>query len=223
MMMLSSALDAQTPGFSLSQLYSDFGLSDRQIRDDIKRITPMINTLSLGMMYPYSGKWQFGGDFVVSSLSSADASQVLPNTSVGIGPYRPASPGSGNTFSYIARAIGNSILWTNDLLVLSGNYIDAAHTTTVPTYNAEAFTATHVARPNDNWQFDTSLLLYFQNQSDGQTTTRINPAFKALYHWKKNISFESSASIEREQIKNGLSPGHTLRSYYYLGYRWDWN
>jgi len=212
-LMLTSAVDTQQGLLNLGALTAS--VADRAIRDDVVRITPMANMFSTGLMHPYTEKWQLGGDFQVSSMSSTQSSQNLP-TSVA------ATASTGNTFLYTARGIGNSVFFKSDMLVLSGSYIDAKHTTGLTTYSAQSYSVTHVARPSDSWQIDTSLRFYSQDKSDGEKLTRINPVIKGLYRLRNNLSFEIEANYEREERKGGASPGRSLGRFYFAGFRWDW-
>ncbi len=211
-LMLTSAVDTQL-GLNMGSLTST--ISDRAIRDDVVRITPMSNMLSAGLMHPYSEKWQVGGDFQASNMGATQASQNLPTA-------LPASASTGNTYLFTVRGIGSGTLFKNDMLVLSGSYIDARHTTGLTTYSAQSYSVTHVARPSDKWQIDTSLRLYSQNKSDGEKMTRINPVIKGLYRLKESLSFEVEANYEREEKKGGASPGRNFGRFYYGGFRWDW-
>lgn len=212
-LMLTSAVDTQQGLLNIGSLTAS--VADRAIRDDVVRITPMANMLSVGLMHPLTEKWQLGGDFQVSSMGSTQASQNLP-TSVA------ATTSTGNTVLYTVRGIGNGVLFKSDMLVLSGSYIDARHTSGLTTYSAQSYSITHVARPSDNWQVDTSLRLYTQDKSDGEKLTRINPVVKGLYHLRNNLSLEAEANYEREEKTGGASPGRSLGRFYYGGFRWDW-
>jgi hypothetical protein len=91
----------------------------------------------------------------------------------------------------------------------------------VVTYSAQSYAVTHVARPSEKWQLDTSLRLYYQDKSDGEKLERINPVLRALYHFRNSLSFEAEINHESETTKGGTAPGKANRSYYYAGYRWD--
>ncbi|MEI8162858.1 MAG: tetratricopeptide repeat protein [Betaproteobacteria bacterium] len=210
-LLLTSAVDTQF-GSTVSSLTA--GLADRAIRDDIVHITPMANMLSVGLMHPLTPKWQVGGDFQVSNLRTTEASSSLPTAVAAVA-------GTGNTLVYTVRGIGNEILFSQDMLVLSGSQIDAKHTTAATTYSAQSYSATHVARPNDDWQIHTSLRYYTQNRSDGEHLTRVNPILRGVYRFRNNISFEAEANYEREVKTAGTSPGRSNGTYYYAGYRWD--
>ena len=215
-LMLTSASDVT--GMNLDTLINLKG--DRAIRDDIVRITPMMTMLSTGLMHPVSVKWQLGGDFQVSNMAATQASQNLPSTAQLPTQYA-AIPATGDTYVLSARAIGNGVLFSNDMTIFSGSYIDAKKTTGVITYSAQSYAVTHVARPAEGWQLDTSLRLYYQDSSNGEKKERINPVLRALYHLKNNLSFEAEINQENETKRGGPSPGSSNNSYYYAGYRWD--
>lgn len=212
-LMLTSAVDTQQGLLNVGSLTAS--VADGAIRDDVVRITPMANTFSVGLMHPYTEKWQLGGDFQVSSMGSTQVSQNLPTPVA-------ASASTGNTVLYTVRGIGNNILFRNDMLVLSVSYIDARRTTGLTTYSAQSYSITHVARPSDKWQFDTSLRFYGQDKSDGEKLKRINPVIKGLYHLRNNLSFEIEANYEREDRTGGTNPGKSFGRFYWGGFRWDW-
>lgn len=215
-LMLTSASDVT--GMDIGTLVNTIG--DRAAREDIKRITPMMTMLSLGLMHPYSEQWQLGGDIQVSSMGATDASQNLPLTAQLPTQYA-AQKSTGNTYVYSARAIGSGLFFSNDMTVFSGSYIDAKSTTGPITYSAQSYAVTHVARPYEGWQIDTSLRLYYQDKSDGEKLERINPSLRALYRLGNNLSFEAEINQEDETVKGGASPNNSNRRYYYAGYRWD--
>lgn len=215
-LMLTSASDVT--GMNIGTLVGTVG--DRSARDDIKRITPMMTMLSAGLMHPYSEQWQLGGDIQVSNMGSTQASLNLPLTTQLTTQY-PAQNSTGNTFVYSARAIGSGLFFSNDMTVFSGSYIDAKKTNSPVTYSAQSYSVTHVARPFEGWQIDTSLRYYVQDKSDGEKLERINPSLRALYRLGNNLSFEAEINQEDETTKGGASPGSANRRYYYAGYRWD--
>lgn len=215
-LMLTSASDVT--GMNIDTLINTVG--DRAAREDIVRITPKTTMFSTGLMHPYSAKWQLGGDFQVSNMGATEASQNLPLTAQLTAQY-PAQKATGNTYVYSARAIGSGVIFSNDMTIFSGSYIDAKSTTGLITYSAQSYAVTHVARPTEKWQLDTSLRLYYQDKSDGEKLERINPVLRALYHLKNNLSFEAEINHESETTKGGSAPGKANRSYYYAGYRWD--
>lgn len=215
-LMLTSASDVT--GMNASTLVNTIG--DRAAREDIKRITPMMTMLSAGLMHPYSEQWQLGGDAQVSNMGATDASQNLPLTTQ-MPTQFAAQKSTGNTYVYSARAIGSGLFFSNDMTVFSGSYIDAKSTTGPITYSAQSYAVTHVARPFEGWQIDTSLRLYYQDKSNGEKLERINPSLRALYRLGNNLSFEAEINQEDEAIKGGASPGSSNRRYYYAGYRWD--
>lgn len=218
-LMLTSAVDTQS-GYNIGSLTAS--LPDREIRKDIVNITPMGNVFSIGLMHPYGEKWQLGGDFQVSNMSSTQGSQYLQNLLAPPGTAIPAVQSTGNTLLYTVRGIGNDVIFKSDMLVLSASYINARHTTGLTTYGAQSYSITHVARPSDKWQIDTSLRLYSQDRSDGERMTRINPVIKGLYRLRNNLSFEAEANYEREVKTGGMAPGRSLGRFYYAGFRWDW-
>lgn len=218
-LMLTSASDVT--GMNIDTLINTVG--DRAARQDIVRITPKTTMLSTGLMHPYSEKWQLGGDFQVSNMGATQASQNLPVNVLGslLTEQYAAQKATGNTYVYSARAIGNGVLFSNDMTIFSGSYIDAKKTTGAITYSAQSYAVTHVARPTEGWQLDTSLRLYYQDSSNGEKKSRINPVLRALYHWKYNLSFEAEINQENETRKGGPNAGSSNNPYYYAGYRWD--
>jgi tetratricopeptide (TPR) repeat protein len=210
-LMLSAASDATQ--MNLGTLVGTLG--ERTVREEIKRITPMMAMISAGLMHPLSEQWQLGGDFGVSNSGSTEGTQNLPVA-------QPAQKGTGNTFVYSARAIGSGLFFPSDMTVFSGSYIDAKKTSGLTTYSAQSYAVTHVARPFEGWQIDTSLRFYVQDKSDGEKLDRFNPSLRALYRLGNNLSFEAEINQEKETKKGGPTQSSSdTRRYYYAGYRWD--
>jgi hypothetical protein len=225
-LLLTSALDSNTR--SLSQLLTV--VSEKQIRADIKRMTPFSNSFAVGFTRPMSERWQIGSDYRVSNLSSTTDTVSLPAdaTAAPGTPYRAAQPGAANTHAVSAQAIGNNLLWKNDMVVVNGSYYYAKKTTAP--YTAESLSINHVAVPDDKWRFDSALRFYWQTtdptSSEPMTKkdTRITPSLRASYRLRNNLNFEVEGNIEFDRSSETSTSGATKSTvkFIYAGYRWDW-
>jgi hypothetical protein len=216
-LLLTSAADAEQ--VSIKDLLTQ--ISEKDLRADIKRMTPFSNSFAVGFTHPYSPRWQLGADYRVSNLSGTSDTVFLPSP-------RTAQPASGNTHSVSAQAIGNNLLWKNDMLVINAGYFYAKKTASP--YTAESLTINHVAVPNEQWRFDSALRFYWQTSSPtsyeplSTKQTRISPSFRVSYRLRNNWSFEAEGNIEYDRNSATSSSGDSRSTvkFIYSGYRWDW-
>ncbi len=253
---LTAALDYQRPVLDANQLpaFNDIqglitAFGEQNLREDIKRLTPITNSFALGVTVPYTQRWQLGGDIRISNTQATEAARFLRANTFVVDPANPEnrcilnSPGdnncyagsaaSGNLFSYSLQGIGNHIFMANDLLVINGAYYDGKRMVAAP-YTGELLVFTHVAQPNDRWRFDTTLKLYWQTNSALSTVSekkiaRYSPGFKALYRLRNNLSFEVDADFDFERDTGGVTAdglstqaGRITNRNFFAGYRWDW-
>ena len=226
-LMLSSALDG-TLGVTLQQLLDQVG--EKEVREDIKRMTPFSNSFGFGLTTPLSPQWQIGGDYHVSNLSSTkDTVSLPPPTGALAGtPYRAGQPGSGNTHSVSFQGIGNNLLQKNDLFVANLGFF-LARNTAAP-YTASSLTFNYVMIPSDKWRYDGSMRFYVQRNDPNSfeplhtTQTRISPSLRASYRLRNNLNFEIEGNIEYDRNSDTSASGQSRSTvkFIYAGYRWDW-
>ena len=180
------------------------GVSLESLRADAKALTPTTNLLMVGMTHPYTSHWRLGGDFRINNTSGTGA--------VGT---QPAASGSGNSYIVTAQAIGNSLLYENDLSLASASYINAQ------TYKGQSLMFTQVETFRQRWRLDVSLQLYNQRDNLDVHMTRVTPSLKLGYRMNESMSFDAEGGIEDTHNSSAIKDEKTRRQYIYVGYRWD--
>ena len=199
---ITNALMGQTPS-SIGALVQS-GVSLESLRVDAKALTPTTNLLMLGMTHPYTSHWRLGGDFRINNTSGTGAVGAVP-----------AASGSGNSYIATAQAIGNSLLYENDLSLASASYINAQ------TYKGQSLMFTQVETFRQRWRLDVSLQLYNQRDNLDVHMTRVTPSLKLGYRMNESISFDAEGGIEDTHNSSAIKDEKTRRQYIYVGYRWD--
>ena len=201
---LTNALMGQ-PVQTIAAALSQPGVSLSTLRADSIALSPISNLFAIGMNRPYSPRLRLGGDFHINNTSGTGA------TSTG----QPASQGSGNTYTYSFNALGNNLLFENDLGVVTAAYISAK------TYKGQSLAFTQVETFRQNWRVDMLLQLYNQNDILGTHQTQIKPSLKLNYRLNNSVNLEGEGGIEAIHTSSATQNDKTRRKYFYVGYRWD--
>jgi len=180
------------------------GVTMESLIADAKALTPTSNLLMVGMTHPYSSRLRLGGDFRINNISGTEATSTMP-----------AIPGSGNMYILTAQAIGNSLLFENDLGVASASYISAQ------TYKGQSLAFTQTETFRQRWRLDVSLQLYNQKDNLDVHQTRVTPSLKLSYRMNESMSFDGEGGIEDTHNSSAIRDEKTRRYYVYTGYRWD--
>jgi hypothetical protein len=182
--------------------------TEDQIRALAQSTSAVSRQTQLGYLTPLNETWQVGADF---SLANTGA---LPGQTLDDGTVLPPTPATGNIYTYSLRAIGSSVLRTNDVNVftLSVNKGDTYHGELLAYNNT-----TRLAR----WTIEPSLKYYQQKTDPSTDLKRWTPEIHLTYQWKDNLSLEADYTYENSTID---SPGNhevSQQHFFYMGYRWD--
>jgi len=180
------------------------GFTLDKLRADALALSMISNQFGIGFSHPYSPRLRLGGDFRVYNTTGTGATTLLP-----------ASPGSGNTYTYSFNALGNNLLFENDLTVVNATYTNAQ------TYKGQLLSLTQVETFKQNWRIDFLLQLYNQNTNQGVHQTQARPSVKLNYRLNKSFSVEGETGIELYHTSSAIQNDKTSRKYFYVGYRWD--
>jgi tetratricopeptide (TPR) repeat protein len=194
------------------------GVSLRTLRADSLALSPITNLFAVGMNRPYSPRLRLGGDFRINNTSGTGETSTIPSP-LGSGndvyTGQPASQGSGNIYTYSFNALGNNLLFENDLGMFNASY------TSAKTYKGQSLTFTQVETFRQNWRADMLLLLYNQNDNNGTHQTQIRPSLKLNYRVNNSVNLEGEGGIEAIHTSSPTQNDKTRRKYFYVGYRWD--
>ena len=206
---ITNALPGQTIQSIAALIQS--GVSSDTLRTDAKAASATSNLFMVGMTQPYSTHWRLGGDFRITNISGTGA--------YGSGPTAvAAAPGTDNIYIYSAQAIGNNLLFENDLGVASASYINARF------YKGQSLAFNQVEMLSQRWRLDVFLQFYTQNGTSGDPNyhqTRVTPSLKLGYHLNESVSLEGEGGIENTHTSSATQNDKTRRTYFYVGYRWD--
>ena len=198
---LSNALLAGR-NLTLQQLLETFG--EPQTRSEARDVTPVSKVLYAGLTHAFNPRWQLGADVRLSSLSAVPEVGLLP-----------ATPGTGNVFTYSTQLVGSSLWGINDVVVLNVSYL------TGPLTHGFSAGLTERLPLGARWVVEPSLRYYRQHDDMGVRLTRTAPGFKLSYRLRDTMVLEGEATFERTRTVGPRIDDDTLRHFYFLGYRWD--
>lgn len=198
---MSNALLTGT-NLTLRELLDTFSTSD--VRTQAKDITPISKVFYVGVTYPLSPVWQIGTDVRISSLTGTPEIGLLP-----------ATPSTGNVYTYSVQLIGSGLFGRNDVMVLNGSYL------TGQLSKGLSLGLTERVQFAEKWIFEPSLKYYRQNDNHDVKLTRTSPGFKLSYRLQERIQLESEVTFEKTRTVSPTINDETTRQFYYLGYRWD--
>jgi hypothetical protein len=204
----------RTPTLSLTNVAAAEGTGDiggllsarglSTMRDDAKALTPISRVYLVGVTQPVATKWQLGFDFRLSSLSGVGATSTTP-----------ATPGTGNVFTYTLQAIGTSLTSWQDILVLDASVLHS------PTIDGWTTGVNYLFTPWTPWTFQPTFRYYHQTDNQGGRLTRIEPGLRVVYRLRDRFSIEGEFDLERTHSTNALVDDLLNRPFFYIGWHWD--
>jgi tetratricopeptide (TPR) repeat protein len=199
------------------------------LREEALNVTATSDLFLAGVLHSVSTDWQLGGDVRLNRISGTPRSNclvILPGTStVFINPNAltdascslQALPGSGDIWTYTAQAIGANFLFKNTTFVANASY------STSPAYRGESLTLNLLARPRQQLQFDTFVLLYHQKDSFNVELYRVTPTVRIDYRFLDSWTFEATGGVEKTRTDSSTQKDSTLRQFFFFGLRWDFS
>jgi tetratricopeptide (TPR) repeat protein len=199
------------------------------LREEALNVTAKSDLFLAGVLHSVSTDWQLGGDVRLNRISGTPRSNclvILPGTStVFISPNAitdascslQALPGSGDIWTYTAQAIGSNFLFKNATFVGNASY------STSPTYRGESLTLNLLARPGQQLQLDTFVLLYHQKDSFNTELYRVTPTVRIDYRFLDSWIFEATGGVEKTWTDSSTQKDSTLRQFFFFGLRWDFS
>jgi tetratricopeptide (TPR) repeat protein len=198
---LSNALLTGT-NLTLRELLDTFSAGD--VRTQATAVTPISKVFYVGATYPISPVWQLGADVRISSLTGTPEIGLLP-----------ATPSTGNVYTYSVQLIGSGLFARNDVMVLNGSYL------TGQLNKGLSLGLTERVQFLEKWVFEPSLKYYKQKDIHDVDLTRTSPGFKLSYRLQERIQLESEVTIEKTRTVSPTVNDESTRRFYFLGYRWD--
>jgi len=202
------------------------------LREEALNVTATSDLFLAGVLHAVSTDWQLGGDVRLNRISGTAGSNnclvISPGTStVFISPNAitdascslQALPGSGDIWTYTAQAIGANFPFESTTLVANASYSMS------PAYRGESLTLNLLARPGQQWQFDTFVLLYHQKDNHNLNTElyRVTPTVRINYRLLNSWSIEATGGAEKTWTDDSQLKTSTLREFFFFGLRWDFS
>lgn len=193
---------------SVKEVLSKGEISIDKLRDNAIALSMISNMVSVGASKPVSSKLRLSTDFRVSNTGGTGevTTDTLPQIGVA---------GSGNQYALTLQAIGNNLLFENDLGIASATFTKSDQA------KGQSLTFSQVNTFNSKWRMDLSLMLFNQTTSFDTRQRQIRPSVTVNYRMNKAWNFVGEAGIEQFRTTSASSSDKTQRQYYYLGYRWD--
>lgn len=198
---LTNALIGEPTG-SIDALIQRLGESGA--RDLAKSLTPVSRVAFVGVTQQLSPRWQVGLDVRVSSVTGTAATPTLP-----------ASPATGNVYTYTAQAIGNGLTTWQDILVVNASVL------TGKLFDAQQASLDYRFTPWPDIVIEPMFKWYRQTDTLNATLTRTVPGLKLVWRIKDRFSIEAEGDIEQSKNKTPLIVDTVTRHFYYIGWRWD--
>ena len=189
--------------------FLNLGMTEEQLHALAEARTPTADLVMLGITHNFNTTWQLGGDVKWYSISGTPASGAPPATPT------MAYQGTGDVYVYTLQGIGTGLITKRDVSVLSLSYL------TGETYDGESIAFNNRTLYQDKWTFDLSLRYYQQTDNLGTELTRLTPIVRVGYRWRDKITLELEAGLEKGQTTSSTQTEDMTRTFYSLGYRWD--
>jgi hypothetical protein len=80
-----------------------------------------------------------------------------------------------------------------------------------------------LARPGQQLQLDTFVLLYHQKDSFNTELYRVTPTVRIDYRFLDSWIFEATGGVEKTWTDSSTQKDSTLRQFFFFGLRWDFS
>jgi hypothetical protein len=186
------------------------GMTEEQLRALAVARTPTSDLLMIGATHNFSPTWQLGGDIKIYNVSGTPASGTTPPATPA-----PATDGTDNVYVYTIQGIAVGLLATRDVTSLSYNHLSGRD------YDGDSIAFASRTPIQNNWTFDLSLVYYKQLSSTQVESTRLTPIVRVGYRLRDKVTFELEVGQETGHTYSSTLTDDTKRTFYSLGYRWD--
>jgi tetratricopeptide (TPR) repeat protein len=196
------------PTSSISTLLQTSTLE--QLRQRAEALTADVTQALLGVTTPVGSKWQLGSDLRLTSVGALPE-VVDPLTGLTI----PATPATGNIYSYTVQAIGSNLYSNRD--------IDSFNITfqRSPTFQGQFYSWNNLSALNERWTIEPALRFYHQIDDFGTRLRRFTPGLRLTYRWRNHLALESEFTLEKTMTKSATTEDSATRRFFYVGYRYD--
>jgi len=198
---------------SVNEVLNSGVISTKTLRDNAVALSMISNMAAVGVSRQVHPKLRLSSDFRLSNSGGTGEYTTTPTSTSTL--IQPGAPGSGNQYALSIQAMGNNLLFENDLGIANATFTKSDTTT------GQSLTFSQVNTFNTRWRLDLSLMLYRQTDSADTKQTQIRPSVTVNYRLNNEWNFVGEAGIEQYRTSSTLSNDKTQRKYVYFGYRWN--
>lgn len=194
--------DPANPGLPSRRIADRLARSTlRALRDQVRRITPMITQAQVGVTVPLNKNWQ-----VASSLQLTETGAIPPVPEVA--GFENGRPATGAIVTTSAQLIGLNLYSARDTHVLSTTLIRS------PTMRGTLLGYHQSSLLWQAWQVEPSVQFYADRLEGGTHSRRWSPGLRVSYRGVRRWALESSINVEigrtRRVGADPLQPGATI-------------
>jgi tetratricopeptide (TPR) repeat protein len=183
-------------------------MTEEQIRRQAADVTAIATQASMGFTTQVTSRWQIGADARLTNVGPLPAT-VVNNIPV------PATPATGNIWTYSLQSISTNLVATRDTHVLTGTVLRA------PTYNGWLAAYNNLSFVTDNLTFEPSVKYYSQSNFTNTELRRVTPGLRMVYRVHRMVSLEADGIWERSTTKSTTGESTSTRTFFSVGYRVD--
>jgi len=194
--------------FSLDDLFAKY--SEPEARDIAALQTGTATSAVLGASHSLTDKVQVSGDFTWASQAYSDGQLA---DSVSTDTLAPTLPASEDAFTITGRVTTTGIVATSEITILSISYNSAS------TSDESSFIFQNRAPFGNGWRVDSEFRTSFRADVTGQDLTRLRPAMKLVYDWKRTWSVEAEFGAEFNKYSGAATNNDSTRYFASFGYR----
>ncbi len=176
--------------------------SSKQLRQCALDRTADSRTATVGASHSLTPQLQLSGDFMVSNLSSTDASCGVD-----------ATDGTGNEFFYSTQLVGSSLFKQGDITILGLRYSDTASSQAISADLNTRYPITPQLRFNPRLRTD------YRNLEAGGEDYGAQASARLEYRWRRRLRLE--LELGGEWSDNTTANREELGYFLNVGYRWD--
>jgi len=188
--------------------------TEDQLRGFASNVTANSKQLALSVTRPVFTKWQATVDVRLTNTGRLPTITVQPTP--GVSNVIPGQSGTGNVVTEDLIFTGTNLYSLRDI-----DSIVASH------LSGPDFTGTQIGFNNlsgflkNRATLEPSVQYYTQNDTTGNRETRLTPGLRATYRILTHLSIESQALYERTKTRGPTQNDTTNNTFYYIGYRYD--
>jgi hypothetical protein len=178
--------------------------------------TTTTNAAQVGMTNHLDEKWIIGTDVSASNTTGlTESGTQLPDGTIGIEGFVPATPASGLAWTVSERLTGLGVFQPRDVTNFSLSYTKSKFAT------AEAIQFSNHSDIQESWALDSTMRVGFQSDTTGGKSNDLSPTLRVTYKVRNNLTLDSQLGLNWTKTSSSVlqSSSTSLREYAALGFQ----